>query len=88
MRKRQPLVFAEGSYAPIGVTGDRADHVLAFERTAGGTTLRVAIVLRGAALAMDAAGAAGDWWGDTRLATGERAADLFVARPVWFDLHE
>ncbi len=88
LRKRQPLVFAEGSYVPIGVMGDRADHVLAFERTAGGTTLRVAIVLRGAALAMDAAGAAGDWWGDTRLATGERAADLFVARPVWFDLHE
>ena len=58
---------------------------LAFERRANGQTLRVAVALRCATELLDQSGAAvpAAWWGEPRLATGERAADLFVDGPVF-----
>ncbi|MBD8638345.1 malto-oligosyltrehalose synthase [Sphingomonas sp. CFBP 13733] len=84
-RADAPEIFARGDYAPLDVTGPRAAHVLAFERRANGQTLRVAVALRCAAKLLDQSGAAvpAAWWGETRLATGERAADLFVDGPVF-----
>ncbi len=84
-RADAPEMFAQGDYAPLDVTGPRAAHVLAFERRANGQTLRVAVALRCAAELLDQSGAAvpAAWWGETRLATGERAADLFVDGPVF-----
>lgn len=37
LRVREPLLFTEGSYVPISATGERAEHVVAFARTLGGT---------------------------------------------------
>ncbi|MBP2512264.1 malto-oligosyltrehalose synthase [Sphingomonas sp. PvP018] len=84
-RADAPQIFAQGDYAPLDVTGSRAARVLAFERRANGQTLRVAVALRCATELLDQSGAAvpAAWWGETRLATGERAADLFVDGPVF-----
>ncbi|MFZ0226034.1 MAG: hypothetical protein WAL41_03605, partial [Mycobacterium sp.] len=32
LRKSAPSLFAQGSYSPLQITGDKADHVLAFTR--------------------------------------------------------
>jgi (1->4)-alpha-D-glucan 1-alpha-D-glucosylmutase len=53
-------VFAEGNYRPVVVSGQRAAHVLAFMREAGGERLLVAVGLR-------LSGMDGDWWGDTAI---------------------
>ncbi len=84
-RADAPEIFAQGDYFPLDVTGSRAAHVLAFERRASEQTLRVAVALRCAAELLDQSGAAvpAAWWGETRLATGERAADLFVDGPAF-----
>lgn len=37
LRKRQPLLFAEGEYLPLTVTGSRRDHVVAFARILNGS---------------------------------------------------
>lgn len=33
LRRRLPILFRDGGYQPIGASGPRADHVVAFERT-------------------------------------------------------
>ena len=84
LRQRDRAVFAEGDYVPVAVTGARATHVLAFARTCGDRRLSVAVALHcaealvsGGTPVIDA-----DWWGDTLLSTGERAAVLFADGPV------
>ncbi len=70
LRREHPAVFARGEYRPIAATGERAEHVLAFERASDGVRVLCAVALR-------LAGADGaDWWGDTEVA-GTRAATLF-----------
>ena len=60
LRRAHPAVFAEGNYRPVAVSGQRAAHVLAFTREAGGERLLVAVGLR-------LSGMDGDWWGDTAI---------------------
>jgi (1->4)-alpha-D-glucan 1-alpha-D-glucosylmutase len=60
LRRAHPAVFAEGNYRPVVVSGQRAAHVLAFMREAGGERLLVAVGLR-------LSGMDGDWWGDTAI---------------------
>ena len=60
LRRAHPAVFAEGNYRPVTVSGQRAAHVLAFTREAGGERLLVAVGLR-------LSGMDGDWWGDTAI---------------------
>ncbi len=43
LRNRMPALFAEGSYEPVGIDGDKSEQCLAFERSVNGTTLLVAV---------------------------------------------
>ncbi|MES3098809.1 malto-oligosyltrehalose synthase [Sphingomonas faeni] len=79
LRRQHPKVFAAGDYAPIAVTGVRADQVMAFRRMHDGVTLRCVVALRCADLHLTDVG---DWWGDTALASGEKVADLLAGEVV------
>ncbi len=79
LRRKHPAVFAAGTYEPIVVTGVRADHVVAFYRTHGGTRLRCVVPVRGAERHLEATGT---WWGDTALSSGETIADLLGGEAV------
>ncbi|TXC70406.1 malto-oligosyltrehalose synthase [Sphingomonas ginsenosidivorax] len=83
LRRAHPTLFAEGSYAPIEVIGERAGHVLAFRRQAGDVRLLCIVALH-VANADPALGAG--WWGDTMLATGERIAERLQHAPIWVGL--
>ena len=41
LRKQIPEVFETGAYVPLGVSGTKADHVVAFLRTSGNTSVVV-----------------------------------------------
>ncbi len=84
-RREYPALFATGGYEPIAVTGDRADHVIAFRRAHDDVTLQCVIPLRGAERHLDAIDG---WWGDTALSSGETVADLLGQRPVSITLLE
>jgi (1->4)-alpha-D-glucan 1-alpha-D-glucosylmutase len=78
LRRDYPELFRDGDYRPLRVTGLRADHVLAFERSAGGHTLLCAVALH---CADPLAGgrsivAPAEWWGDTAL-TPDRGTSSF-----------
>ncbi|GAA0441563.1 MULTISPECIES: malto-oligosyltrehalose synthase [Sphingomonas] len=69
LRRQHPGLFASGDYRPVDVRGARADHVLAFTRTAGEERLLAVVALR-TAEATAGTGTptpAGDWWADTVL---------------------
>ncbi|AHE53399.1 malto-oligosyltrehalose synthase [Sphingomonas sanxanigenens] len=74
LRRRRPPLFTTGALEPLPVSGERADHILAFARRDGEAHLLVAVPIRSAAavradpaLAIDPA-----WWGDTAIvADGE-----------------
>jgi (1->4)-alpha-D-glucan 1-alpha-D-glucosylmutase len=88
LRREHPLLFASNSYQPVACRGQRADHVIAFERAAAGTTLLSAVAIRCAPtlIAGRTIAPGPEWWGDTVLVTGSgqlAAADLFVDRPVF-----
>ncbi len=87
MRRANPVLFAEGSYEPIEVTGKQAAHVLAFRRVAGNDRVTCIAALQCArALAGRDDGFTADWWGNTALATGERVADYLDTVPIWVGL--
>lgn len=91
MRQADPLLFADGDYQPLTITGPRAAHVLAFERRHGDTRLRCAVLLRAGAAIVDAAEMPGaGWWGDTRIGVEEALAATmtFADRPYFIDLSE
>jgi (1->4)-alpha-D-glucan 1-alpha-D-glucosylmutase len=76
LRRAHPALFADGDYRPLPVTGDRAPHVLAFERRHADTRL---ICVVGLHLAEH------DGWGDTAVAidgTAVPVAGLLAARSV------
>lgn len=85
LRRRHPTLFAEGSYEPLPVTGERAGHVVAFRRTGGGAAIDVAVAIRCApALAGgEAPVAPRNWWGDTAVDGLGPAAALFATGPVF-----
>jgi (1->4)-alpha-D-glucan 1-alpha-D-glucosylmutase len=85
LRRKHPALFSNGSYAPIAVTGERRDHVMAFQREREGATLRCTIALRCAERYLDGMTAA-DWWGDTALSSGERILELLGEDGVRVDL--
>jgi (1->4)-alpha-D-glucan 1-alpha-D-glucosylmutase len=85
LRRKHPALFSNGSYAPIAVTGERRDHVMAFQREHEGATLRCTIALRCAERYLDGMTAA-DWWGDTALSSGERILELLGEDGVRVDL--
>jgi (1->4)-alpha-D-glucan 1-alpha-D-glucosylmutase len=74
LRRAEPALFADGDYRPVAVDG--SDRVLAFTRTAGGRTLRVAALVRGVAVP-DAT---------IRFAPDMPAMTLFAASPIWYEL--
>jgi (1->4)-alpha-D-glucan 1-alpha-D-glucosylmutase len=69
LRRDKPELFRNGDYRRLRVTGSRAEHVLAFERSAGGRTLLCAVALRTAGVLAggQSIAAPAGWWGDTAL---------------------
>ncbi|MFT3965251.1 MAG: malto-oligosyltrehalose synthase [Sphingobium sp.] len=79
LRAERPRLFATGRYRPLPVTGERAAHVVAFEREGGdgrrlfcAAAIRLGPVLFGAAKPVPLP----DWWGGTAVG-GQAARDLF-----------
>ena len=85
LRRDHPALFATGDYTPVVVTGLRADRVIAFERSEGGTTLRCVAALRSTDRYLDRVEARG-WWGDTALQSGEAVADILAEQSVSIDI--
>jgi (1->4)-alpha-D-glucan 1-alpha-D-glucosylmutase len=79
LRRQHPTLFAVGAYEPIAVTGARAEHVIAFDRTHGGVAVRCVVALRSAGRCLDATDT---WWADTALSSGEKVADLLGGSAV------
>jgi (1->4)-alpha-D-glucan 1-alpha-D-glucosylmutase len=76
LRQSEPGLFAEGSYEPLAVEGERAENGMAFLRRSGDRTVLVVLarccasgMAGGEALVPDRA-----WWGDTRVALPEGEA--------------
>ena len=90
LRKTAPALFAQGDYCPLSVTGDRKDHVVAFQRRHGGRTLVCAVQIRcGAAMVERQGQPSGSWWADTRIEGCDGAAAiLFADRPFAVNLSE
>lgn len=74
----------EAPAAPLVVTGDRASHVLAFERVSGNRRLSVVAPLRVAHAVSDWHGVAPSFWGDTHVTLSGRAiriGEVLADRP-------
>jgi (1->4)-alpha-D-glucan 1-alpha-D-glucosylmutase len=88
-RAAMPDLFARGSYHPLGVSGQRGGHILAFERRHGGQRLTCALFIRGGRAIVEQGGMpAGGWWQDTGIA-GNPALDpavIFADRPYFVNL--
>ena len=88
LRKAQPELFLHGSYEPLQVEGERAQHVIAYLRRHEQTWVLVVVVRLFAVLAQEAATWAGDTWGDTRVRVPHNMIDatatecLTGTRPV------
>ena len=74
LRRAEPALFADGDYVPVAVEG--SDRVLAFTRTGGGKTLKVAVLVRGTDVP-DAI---------VRFGDGVAASELFADRPIWYEV--
>ncbi len=85
LRRDYPALFGTGDYTPIPVTGLRADRVIAFARSEGGTTLRCVVALRSADRYLDRVEYR-EWWGDTALQSGEAVADILAEQSVSIDI--
>ena len=88
LREQHSVLFAEGDYQPLEVSGTKHDHVLAFARHRGGATLECAFAIRCAEALLGQGDPAprSDWWEDTTVALGDGttpAASLFASQPVW-----
>ncbi|GAB2177191.1 malto-oligosyltrehalose synthase [Dongia sp. agr-C8] len=78
-RQRHAALFAEGSYEPLVVSGERADHLIAFARRLSGEALVVVVPRLTAGLDT----AVGTVWRDTRIALPEaEATDLLRPRKI------
>ncbi len=82
LRREAPELFASGSYEPLEVKGERADHVLAFQRRHGGSVLTCAFVLRCPPCLLGAERTVPPeaWWGDTRIVFHDDAHETLPAR--------
>lgn len=67
LRARHAALFAEGEYAPLSVSGQRAGNVIAFTRTHKNLQAVVIAQLRCARALNSEAVTAKEWWGDTRI---------------------
>jgi (1->4)-alpha-D-glucan 1-alpha-D-glucosylmutase len=82
LRQSEPELFAEGSYEPLAVEGERAENAMAFLRRSGD---RAALVVLARCCASGMAGGdalvpASAWWSETRVALpgGEEGWDAVV----------
>ena len=89
-REEHEAAFTRGEYLPLAATGEKAEHVVAFARRGGASTL-VAVVPRLVATLTaerDHALPDAEPWGDTRLEVGElggRWRELFSGAEVGAD---
>ncbi len=72
LRRELPALFADGDYVPVEVDG--SDRVLAFTRTAGGRTLKVAVLVRGTEVPE----------ATVRFGDNVPATELFADSPIWY----
>lgn len=89
MRRSHPRLFAEGSYASVAVTGDKADHLLAFSRHHQRQSLLCVVMIRLADIIVERGGLPpASWWGNTVVQVGDgiAASELFTDQPVYITL--
>jgi len=96
LRKHIPTVFETGEYVPLGVSGTKADHVVAFLRTLGDTSMLVvaprliATLLNGSGQNVSSPPIGTSVWDDTYLllpvANSRDYRNLFTNRTL--DVHE
>ncbi|WP_315764779.1 malto-oligosyltrehalose synthase [Sphingomonas sp. Y38-1Y] len=89
LRASEPTLF-EAPLSPLDITGERAKHLLAFERRVGDRALVVVTPLRTASAVGDTPMVDADWWGDTHVTIAgdrHRAADLLGELPVHVAVH-
>jgi (1->4)-alpha-D-glucan 1-alpha-D-glucosylmutase len=88
LRRAHTELFERGSYVPVTTEGERAEHILAFERIGQGRRITCAFLLRAGAELVEAQSPRprAAWWGDTCITSESRgrlpARDLFAAGPV------
>jgi (1->4)-alpha-D-glucan 1-alpha-D-glucosylmutase len=88
-RAAMPDLFASGSYHPLTVSGERADHVLAFERRHGAHRLTCALFVRGGRAIVEQGGMPpAGWWQTTTIAAEPAldAATIFASHPYFINL--
>jgi (1->4)-alpha-D-glucan 1-alpha-D-glucosylmutase len=83
LRRERPALFQQGTYEPIAITGERAEHLVAFHRSAGDDHL-VTVACR---LTTALTGRAGIDWRDTALVIphaiqGREMRGVLSTRPV------
>jgi (1->4)-alpha-D-glucan 1-alpha-D-glucosylmutase len=81
LRQEHPDVFERGGYSPAVVTGAKADHVLAFSRTLGSTTIFIAVPRLIATLMGDNDGppVGPEVWADTQIVLPEDSGNYWNA---------
>jgi (1->4)-alpha-D-glucan 1-alpha-D-glucosylmutase len=89
LRRRQPDLFASGSYEPLEIMGSLSDRVVAFARRNGEESMIVVVPRLVAALLQDRDQPcpAPDAWGDTRVTlppalAGRRLLNYLTERPL------
>lgn len=89
LRAQSPELFATGRYEVLDVSGERAGHVLAFQRRLGDERLLCATVIRAGGVLAEQGGLPGpEWWGDTCIWSDPplEAATAFAHNPYFVKL--
>ncbi|MFM7427873.1 MAG: malto-oligosyltrehalose synthase [Elainella sp.] len=85
-RAAYPAVFQSGDYQPLSVTGRYADHVIAFARTAGETSVITVVPRFCTALVKPGEYPLGDCWQDTAIQLPAESSsswkNLLTAQPI------
>jgi len=87
-RRDHSTVFSQGSYDPLSVTGERASHVFAFQRSLNGVTATVIVprLIAGLVPAADRVPIGQRVWSDTTVSlqggSGTKARNVFTGEIV------
>jgi (1->4)-alpha-D-glucan 1-alpha-D-glucosylmutase len=91
LRRDDPDLFADGAFAPVAASGQRAEHLFAFTRTLGPRMLLVVVPLHAASAVRGQAHIDPAWWQDTSLLLPDasvRVAELLQERSYFAGIRD